>query len=49
MPTYAQQIAAWAKRRQTIIEWRRSGLTLAEIAKRLGISRQRVHQISSGA
>ena len=48
MNPYAKQIEAWAKRRKTIIEWRRSGLTLAEIAKRLGVSRQRVHQIATG-
>jgi len=34
--------------RQAILRAREEGMTLAEIGRRIGVSRQRVHQLSSG-
>ena len=42
--TYQQQKKAWAKRRQAMARLFSQGQSVAAIAKRYGISRQRVYQ-----
>lgn len=45
MDTYKKQLKVWAKRRERIVALFDSGWTRADIARRLGITRQRVYQI----
>jgi DNA-directed RNA polymerase specialized sigma subunit len=42
---YAKQLIAWRKRREKAQALYSSGVSLTEIGKRLGCSKQRVHQL----
>lgn len=42
------QMAAWAQRKSEILSMISSGVSQAEIARQLGVKRQRIHQIVSG-
>lgn len=45
MKRYEKKLKAWAQRREEIGARKATGISYAEIAKELGISRQRVYQI----
>lgn len=47
--SYKTSLALWRKRRERILRLSKQGLTKSDIARRLGVSRQRVHQIVSNA
>lgn len=47
--TYKQQQAIWRKRRERLAALLAAGVARKEIAKRLGISRQRLSQIERAA
>ena len=46
--TYKQQQAIWRKRRAKLLRLKAEGLIPSEIARRLGITRQRVYTILKG-
>lgn len=45
MHPYAKELAKWRRRRDQIRRWQALGMSLAEIGRKLGVSRQRVAQL----
>ena len=46
---YKKQLVIWAKRRRQALHWVAKGVPRKEVAKRLGITRQRLSMIESEA
>ena len=45
MHPYKKELAKWRRRRDQIRRWKAAGKSLAEIGRKLGVSRQRVAQL----
>lgn len=47
-PERAKAMRVWAERKRRILRWLSQGMSQAAIADKLGVRRQRVHQIING-
>lgn len=46
MHPYKKELAKWRKRRNQIRLWKATGMSLAQIGRKLGVSRQRAKQLA---